>query len=90
MNNIVKSLCGGVGRYSNRVSVVRFSADVSIILTFYVLGPFKFTWPVFLTPVCSTILVQVKIDIPFNETMTTEDVVNQVSQFKYSPVESKK
>lgn len=58
VNNIVKSLCGGVGRYSNRVSVVRFSADV-------------------------------KIDIPFNETMTTEDVVNQVSQFKYSPVESK-
>ena len=31
VNNIVKSLCGGVGRYSNRVSVVRFSADVSII-----------------------------------------------------------
>ena len=29
VNNIVKSLCGGVGRYSNRVSVVRFSADVS-------------------------------------------------------------
>ena len=87
MNNIVKSLCGGVGRYSNRVSVVRFSADVSI-LNFDILR----AWLVqlFLTPVRSTTLVQVKIDIPFNETMTTEDVVNQVSQFKYSPVESKK
>lgn len=57
VNNIVKSLCGGVGRYSNRVSVVRFSADV-------------------------------KIDIPFDEDMTTDDVINKVSQFVYDPIES--
>lgn len=59
VNNIVKSLCGGVGRYSNRVSVVRFSADV-------------------------------KIDIPFNEDMTTEDVVGMVSKFVYDPIQSEK
>lgn len=59
VNNIVKSLCGGVGRYSNRVSVVRFSADV-------------------------------KIDIPFNEDMTTEDVTDMVSKFEYQPIQSDK
>jgi len=59
VSNIVKSLCGGVGRYSNRVAVVRFSADV-------------------------------KVDIPFDETMTTEDVVNAVNSFEYKPIESEK
>lgn len=55
--NIVKSLCGGVGKYSNRVSVVRFSADV-------------------------------KIDIDFDEEMTTEDVVEKVKSFVYDPLEN--